>query len=87
MWETQFVILSVKGTIDVARSAERPFAQIETDQPALTQTDGSGPVIMSINREFSTAVTAGLADLRALLAAVETRHFDELEKAITKGAA
>jgi hypothetical protein len=87
MWQTQFVILIVKGTIEVARSAERPFAQIESDQPALSDTDGSGPVIMSINREFSESVTAGLTELRALLAAVETRHFEALDKAIKKGAA
>jgi len=87
MWQTQFVILIVKTTIEVARNAERPFAQVETDQPALSETDGSGPVIMSINREFSEAVAAGLAALRALLAAVETRHFEALDKAIMKGAA
>ncbi len=64
MWQTQFVILIVKGTIEVARSAERAFAQIDSDQPALSETDGAGPVIMSINRGFSNAVTAGLAALR-----------------------
>lgn len=87
MWQTQFVILIVKTTIEVARNAERPFTQIATDQPALSETDGSGPVIMSINREFSEAVAAGLDALRALLAAVETRHFEALDKAIMKGAA
>ena len=87
MWQTQFVLLIVKGTIEVARSAERPFAQVDTDQPALSNTEGSGPVIMSINREFSEAVALGLVELRALLAAVETRHFEALDKAIMKGAA
>ena len=87
MWRTQFVILIVKATIEVARSAARPFAQIETDQPALSETDGSGPVIMSINREFSEAVEAGLAELRALLVAIETRHYEALGKAIKKDAA
>lgn len=87
MWRTQFVILIVKGTIEVARIAERAFAQTESDQPALSETDGGGPVIMSINREFSDAVTAGLTELRALLAAVEARHFEVLDKAIVKGAA
>lgn len=87
MWQTQFVILIVKTTIEVARNAERPFAQIETDQPALSETEGSGPVIMSINREFSDAMAAGLAALRALLATVEARHFEALDKAIMKGAA
>lgn len=87
MWQTQFVILIVKTTIEVARNAERPFAQIETNQPALSETDGSGPVIMSINREFSEAVATGLASLNALLAAAEARHFEALEKAIMKGVA
>lgn len=87
MWQTQFVILIVKGTIEVARIAERAFAQIESDQPALSDTDGAGPVIMSINREFSEAVAAGLTELRAFLAAVEARHFAVLGKAIEKGGA
>ncbi len=87
MWQTQFVILIVKTTIEVARRAERPFAQVETEQPALSETNGSGPVIMSINREFAEAVTAGISALRALLAAIETRHFEALNKAIMKGAA
>lgn len=85
VWQTQFVILIVKGTIEVARIAERAFAQIETDQPALSDTVGAGPVIMSINREFSDSVAAGLAELRALLAVVEARHFAVLDKAILKG--
>lgn len=85
MWQTQFVILIVKGTIEVARSAERAFAQIESDQPALSDPDGGGPVIMSINREFTDAVAGGLVELRALLAAVEARHFEALDKAIVKG--
>ena len=87
MWQTQFVILTVRGTIEVARVAERAFAQIESDQPALSDTDGGGPVIMSINRDFSDAVAAGLTESRAFLAAVEARHFEILDKAIEKGAA
>ena len=85
MWQTQFVILIVKGTIEVARSAERAFAQIDSDQPSLSETDGAGPVIMSINSDFSKAVAAGLTALRELLAAVEARHFEVLEEAIEKG--
>lgn len=87
MWRTQFVILIVKTVIEVSRIAERPFAQIDTDQPALNHTDGSGPVIMSISREFSEAVADGLEALRALLIAVEGRHFETLDKAIVKGGA
>jgi hypothetical protein len=85
MWKTQFVILVVKGAIEVSRRLEQPFAQIDTDQPKLSDTDGSGPVIMSISRDFSDAVATGLDALRELLAAVETRHFEALEKAIVKG--
>ena len=33
------------------------------------------------------AAAAGLAELRTLLAAVEARHFEALEKTIVKGAA
>lgn len=87
MWQTQFVILVVKTAIEVSRIAERPFAQIDTDQPGLSDTGGSGPVIMSISRDFIDAAAAGLAELRTLLAAVEARHFEELEKKIMKGAA
>lgn len=87
MWQTQFVILIVKTTIEVVRKAERPFAQVETEQPALSETNGSGPVIMSINREFAEAVTVGISALRVLLAAIETRHFEALNEAIMKGAA
>jgi hypothetical protein len=87
MWQTQFVILVVKSAIEVGRIAERSFAQIDTDQPGLSDTDGSGPVIMSISRDFIDAVAAGLAALRALLATVEERHFEALGKTIMKGAA
>jgi hypothetical protein len=85
MWKTQFVILVVKGAIEVSRRVEQPFAQIDTDQPTLSDTDGSGPVIMSISREFSDAVATGLDALRELLVAVEARHFEALEKTIVKG--
>lgn len=87
MWQTEFVILIVKSAIEVGRIAERPFAQIDTDQPGLSDTDGSGPVIMSVSRDFIDAAAAGLAELRALLTTVEARHFEALEKTIMKGAA
>jgi len=84
MWQTHFVILIVKSTVEVARISERPFAQIDSDQPALSEADGAGPVIMSINREFTDAAAAGLAELRAFLTAVEARHYAVLDKAIEK---
>lgn len=87
MWQTQFVILVVKSAIEVSRIAERPFAQIDIDQPGLSDTDGSGPVIMSISRDFIGAAAAGLAQLRTLLAKEEERHFKALQKTIMKGAA
>ena len=42
---------------------------------------------MSSSRDFIDAAAAGLAELRTLLAAVEARHFEALEKTIVKGAA
>jgi hypothetical protein len=85
MWRTQFVILVVKGAVEIGRQAEQPFSQVATDQPALSDTSGSGPVIMSISREFSHAVGAGIDALRTLLAAIEARHFEALGNAIVKG--
>jgi hypothetical protein len=85
MWQTQFVILVVHGAIELGRRAEEPFALTNVDQPALSDSDGAGPVIMSISRDFSHAVLSGLDALRALLADVEARHFETLEKAIEKG--
>ena len=87
MWQTQFVILTVKGTVEVARLANRPFTQIDTDQPSFSETDGSGPVMMWISREFTDAAATGLAEVTALLATVEARHFEELNNAIEKGIA
>lgn len=87
MWRTHFVVLIVKGPVEIAKIAERPFAQTETDQPSLSETDGGGPVLLSISREFSEAVALGIAQLRTLLAAVEAKHFEDLNRAIEKGAA
>ncbi|WP_342028640.1 ABC-three component system protein [Bauldia litoralis] len=87
MWQTQFVILVVKNAIEVSRIAERPFARIDTDQPGLSETAGSGPVIMSISRDFVDAAAAGLPEMCVLLDAVEARHFEALEKTIVKGVA
>ncbi|MGY4343287.1 ABC-three component system protein [Bradyrhizobium sp. LM2.9] len=80
------MILSVQGAIEVARIAERAFALVETQQPSLSETDGSGPVMMWISREFIDAVAAGTDQLAALLATIEARHFSSLERAIVKGA-
>lgn len=62
------------------------FAQVETQQPSLSETDGSGPVMMWISREFIDAMAAGTDQLAALLATIEARHFSSLERAIVKGA-
>ncbi len=85
MWQTQFVILAVPCAVEVARGAERPFAQIDTQQPSLSETDGSGPVMMWISGELRDSMAAGLVALVTLLATIETRHFDELERAILRG--
>lgn len=84
MWRTQFVILTVPGAVEVARRAERAFAQVETQQPSLSETDGSGPVMMWISQEFKDAVAAGAGPLAALLTTIEARHFAALESAILK---
>lgn len=85
MWQTQFVVLIVKGRLDLASLAERDFAEVKSEQPALSATDGGGPMFMSISPEFVGAVAAGLPALRALLLAVETQHFAALESAIERG--
>ncbi|OOG70027.1 hypothetical protein B0E45_14595 [Sinorhizobium sp. A49] len=84
MWQTNFVILTVQGTIELAKRAEIPFAQVESGQPAFTETDGSGPVVMWISAAFSNAVETGADALSATLADVENRHFARLTAAIQK---
>jgi hypothetical protein len=87
MWRTQFVILVVKGAIELGQGAEQAFAHVDVEQPGLSDTAGSGPVIMSISRSFSDAVVVGIDALRALLVDIETRHFETLEQSIVKGGA
>ena len=84
MWQTNFIILSVKGSIELATRAEAAFAQVESGQPAFTETAGSGPVMMWISPEFSEAVEAGATALAGMLADVENQHFMRLTNAIQK---
>lgn len=84
MWQTDFVILNVEGTIEVSQRAETTFAQIDSDQPAFNETRGSGPVLMWISAAFSEAVEAGATALAAMLVDVEDRHAARLNSTIQK---
>ena len=84
MWQTNFVILSVNGSIELATRAEAAFAQIESSQPTFTETVGSGPIVMCISPEFSKAVETGATALAKMLADVENQHFTQLTNAIHK---
>jgi len=84
MWQTNFVILSVTGALEVAERAEIPFSQVEVDQPAFTESAGCGPVVMWISSAFTNAVATGANALAALLADIESQHFTRLTTAILK---
>jgi hypothetical protein len=87
MWQTQFVILTVMGTVELAKRANTSFSEVRIEQPSLSQTDGSGPVIMSISEAFRSAASDGIAAFAAMLADVEARHFSRLQLAIEKAPA
>ncbi len=86
MWQTNFVILSVQGTIELAVKAQQTFANVATGQPSLDEITGAGPILIWISLGFKQAAEQGLAALIALLAEIEKQHFDRLESAIEKGA-
>lgn len=87
MWQTNFVILAVEGLIELSKAAESQFTHTDSGQPAFSETDGSGPVVMWITQEFSDAAEAGAAEFAAMLAKVETRHFSKLASAIERAGA
>ena len=84
MWKTDFVILSIDGNIELTRSAEKPFSQIDSGQPLFTDVDGFGPLVLSINTAFSIAVNSGMTALNEMLANLERQHFEGLTCAIEK---
>ena len=84
MWQTNFVILTVEGLIELAERAEKPFAETDSQQPSFTETIGSGPVLMWISPEFSNALERGVAALATMLADTAARHLTPLTNAIQK---
>lgn len=87
MWQTNFVILTVKGLIELSRAAESQFTHTDSGQPVFTETDGSGPVVMWISPDFSVAAEAGAVAFATMLFEVESRHFSKLSTAIEKAGA
>ncbi|GAB2863292.1 hypothetical protein GCM10027277_34950 [Pseudoduganella ginsengisoli] len=85
MWQTDFVILAVEGTVEITRSAETAFAQANVDQPSFSEPFGCEPLVLSISVAFSRAVEAGTAALIGMLGEVEARRFDRLNNAIERG--
>jgi hypothetical protein len=84
MWQTNFVILSVRGSLTLAAVAQEAFSIVEAEQPRLSQPDGSGQITMTIDADFMAAADTGPAAIHELLKRVEERHFRKLEKAIVK---
>lgn len=82
MWQTDFVILTVPGSIEVAQRAELPFGRVDFSQQSFTEIDGPGPVLMSISPTFCSAVEAGVDALAAMLSDVENRHFSQFTNQI-----
>ncbi|MDO8405169.1 MAG: hypothetical protein Q7T27_16905 [Pseudomonas sp.] len=78
MWQTQFVILSVRGSIDLAMRAEEAFSSTDQQQPNFTESFGSGQIIMSIDAALTKALETGPAELALLLDGIERAHFAQL---------
>lgn len=78
MWQTQFVILSVRGSIDLAARAEEAFSSTDQQQPSFTDPSGSGQIIMSIDAALTKALETGPDELARLLDGIERAHFAQL---------
>lgn len=83
-WQTNFVLLALEGRFDLVKKAAEPFGAIESDQPALTETVGAGPMMMWLTQELIQALSDGTDALRALLDEVERQHFSLLSAAIER---
>lgn len=83
-WQTNFVLLAIEGRLDLARMAEEPFTKIVAGQPSLSDTTGSGPMMMWLSGELDEALAAGTAALTTLLEQVERQHSELLQSAIER---
>lgn len=78
MWQTQFVILSIRESIDLATRAEGAFSSTDQQQPSFAESYGSGQIIMSLDAALTRALEAGPAELVHLLEEVERSHYAQL---------
>ncbi|CAB3725550.1 hypothetical protein LMG22037_05131 [Paraburkholderia phenoliruptrix] len=82
MWKTDFVILSVRGSVDLAERAERSFDMTEEGQPGLDDSGGSGQIVMSIDATLTAAIGAGANQLAQFLENTERIHIDNMRRSI-----
>lgn len=98
-WRTNFVLLAVEGTLDLARRAEVVLtsatdgsttegedhtSERDDRQPSLSDTTGSGPLMMWITEQLVDALSQGAAALAAFLAEAERRRERPLLDAIER---
>jgi hypothetical protein len=85
MWRTHFVVLSQLDTpLSVVTLAQSGFAEVDEQQPSLSQPGGGG-LFLTLDASFRAAAAASLAALTALLGEVETQHFTRLSAAVVQG--
>ena len=83
IWRTHFVLLSEENTpITLSTQAQVSMASVGEPQPSLADSAGAGGLVLTLDARFRAAAEAGLADLGALLEAVEAQHFARLASAI-----
>jgi hypothetical protein len=82
MWQTEFVILAMPGSLQVASEAEVAFSFTDPAQPSLSNPAGAGQLFMTIDNDLLAAAKAGPAELAALLERIEQRHFEDRKRAI-----
>ncbi len=91
-WQTSFVLLAVEGTLDLARKAEVILTSAgdgrtsagDDRQPSLSETTGSGPLMMWITEQLVDALSEGAAALSVFLADAERRRERPLLDAIER---
>lgn len=82
MWQTEFVILTMPGSLQIVSDAEAAFSLIDPAQPSLSNPAGAGQLFMTIDNDLLVAAKAGSAELAALLERIEARHFADRKRAI-----